>query len=86
MPKNSGKVHFHSTHLGEYRIFQNPCNIFSVQLQTSRFALQGEKSTDLVKCAHLITYVLCMLESDTSADSLLRNLLMVKLSHWKFSK
>jgi len=55
------------------------------QLETSSFSLQINEATDVVKDAHLITYVRYVLEHYIKEDFLFANLLTVDLHHLKCS-
>jgi hypothetical protein len=45
-------------------ISEDVCNQLTAQFKSSRFELQVDEATDIVKDAHLITYVRYLLEND----------------------
>jgi hypothetical protein len=49
-------------------ISEDLCDQLSEQLKISRFALQVHEATDVMKDAHMIIYVLCMMENDIKED------------------
>jgi hypothetical protein len=78
---NSGKFRLHITLLGEdIDISEDLCyQLLSVELKTSRFALQVDEATGVVKGAHLIMYVQYVVDMIHRRNVCFGNLLMVEL-------
>jgi hypothetical protein len=87
------KLHHIPTDSGKFRsllivgrrisdISEDFCEQLIGQLKNSRFAFKVAEPTDVVKYAHLITYVRYVLENNIKEGFWFCKLLMVELRHW----
>jgi hypothetical protein len=66
-------------------VSESRCNQLNGELEIALLTLQVDEITDVVKDAHLITYVQYVLENDITENFCFADLLIVELHHWKCS-